>query len=111
MVDHNEATFEVHVTGDRDAPGVRGRDLRAERRFVIKPLMYAECPSVVSPPQAKRRGIRRVGRRDKWASPKSVRSGRLENTLLDRDFFVDLLLNFLWWLDEFLRNGYRRGRV
>jgi hypothetical protein len=37
--------------------------------------------------------------------------GRLENALLDRDFFVDLLLNFLWWLDEFLRNGYRRGSV
>ncbi len=29
MVDHNEATFEVHVTGDRDAPRVRGGDLRA----------------------------------------------------------------------------------
>ncbi len=73
--------------------------------------MYAECPSVVSPPQAKGRGIRCIGRRDKWTLPESVRSGRLENALLDREFFVDLLLNFLWWLDEFLRNGYRRGSV
>src|ERR1700682_5141107 len=52
-----------------------------------------------------------MSRRDKWASPKSVRWGRLENVLLDRNFLVDLRLNFLWRLDEFLRNGYRRGRV
>src|SRR5712672_2941100 len=73
--------------------------------------MHTESAPVVSPPQAKGRGIGRIGRRDKWALPKSVRSGRLENALLDCDFFVDLLLNFLGWRDEFLRNGYRRGRV
>ena len=28
-----------------------------------------------------------------------------------RDFFIDLRLNFLWWLDELLRNGNRRRRV
>src|SRR5580693_2924443 len=111
MVDHNEATFEVHVTGDHDATEVRGGDLRAQRRFVIKPLMYAECPAVVCPPHAKGRGIRRIGRRDKRTLPKPVRSRRLEYALLDRNFFIDLFLNFLWWLDEFLRNSYRRKRV
>ena len=73
--------------------------------------MNAECPAVVSAPQAKGRGVRRIGRRDKRPLPKPVRSRRLENALLDRNFFVDLPLNFLWWLYEFLRNGNRRGRV
>src|SRR5579864_6099453 len=73
--------------------------------------MYAERLAVVSPAQAKRRGVRRMGRRDKRTLPKPVRLGRREDALLDRDFFVDLFLNFLWRLDEFLRNGYRRGRV
>ena len=29
MVNCNEATFEVHVAGDRDATGISGNDLRA----------------------------------------------------------------------------------
>src|SRR5580698_2680408 len=73
--------------------------------------MYAECSAVVCPPHAKGRGIRSIGRRDKRTLPQPVRSRRLEYALLDRNFFIDLFLNFLWWLDEFLRNSYRRKRV
>jgi hypothetical protein len=53
MVDHNEATFEVHVAGDLDATGVGGSNLRAQRGCIIKPLMYAACPAIVNAPQAK----------------------------------------------------------